>query len=234
MPRRHELHLQHADPASLDAMGRAIRDAVAHLEAAIGDVAYNLGFHTAPHEHSGRVPLARPPVAEPRHPGRVRAGHRRDDQRHAPERAADDAARRPHAGLTTGSSESAAITVSADYAVTPEQLWAVLEPIERHVDWMADAESIEFLTAEHRGVGTRFVCVTKVGPIRLPRRAWRSRRGSRAAMGVRHDGLVTGDGRFTLEPLDERPRTRFTWTEELTRPVVARRAGRRPASAVAR
>lgn len=53
MPRRHELHLQHADPQSLEAMGRAIRDAVAHLEAAIGDVAYNLGFHTAPHEHSG-------------------------------------------------------------------------------------------------------------------------------------------------------------------------------------
>ena len=53
MPRRHELHLQHADPASVDAMGRAIRDAVAHLEAAIGDVAFNIGFHTAPHEHSG-------------------------------------------------------------------------------------------------------------------------------------------------------------------------------------
>ena len=35
-------------------MGRAIRDAVAHLESAIGDVAYNLGFHTAPHEHSGQ------------------------------------------------------------------------------------------------------------------------------------------------------------------------------------
>jgi len=53
MPRRHELHLQDADPQSLDAVGRAIRDAVAHLQAAIGDVAYNLGFHTAPHEHSG-------------------------------------------------------------------------------------------------------------------------------------------------------------------------------------
>lgn len=52
-PRRHEQHLQDADPQSLDAMGRAIRDAVAHLESAIGDVAYNLGFHTAPHEHSG-------------------------------------------------------------------------------------------------------------------------------------------------------------------------------------
>jgi len=53
MPRRHELHLQDADAESLEAMGRAIRDAVAHLEVALGSVAYNLGFHTAPHEHSG-------------------------------------------------------------------------------------------------------------------------------------------------------------------------------------
>jgi UDPglucose--hexose-1-phosphate uridylyltransferase len=53
MPRRHELHLQDADTESLEAMGRAIRDAVAHLESALGSVAYNLGFHTAPHEHSG-------------------------------------------------------------------------------------------------------------------------------------------------------------------------------------
>jgi len=54
MPRRHELHIQDADPISIESMGRAIRDAVAHLETALGDVAFNLGFHTAPHEHSGQ------------------------------------------------------------------------------------------------------------------------------------------------------------------------------------
>jgi UDPglucose--hexose-1-phosphate uridylyltransferase len=53
MPRNHEGHLQDADPASLDAMGRGIRDAVKHLSTAFGDLSYNLGFHTAPHEHSG-------------------------------------------------------------------------------------------------------------------------------------------------------------------------------------
>lgn len=53
MPRHHEGHLQAADDRSLDAMGRAIRDAVGQLESAIGDVAYNLGVHSAPHEHSG-------------------------------------------------------------------------------------------------------------------------------------------------------------------------------------
>ncbi len=54
MPRRHEPHLQDADVLSLEAMGPAIRDAVGHLNAAIGDIAYNIGFHTAPHEHAGQ------------------------------------------------------------------------------------------------------------------------------------------------------------------------------------
>ena len=37
------------------------------------------------------------------------------------------------------------------------------------------------------------------------------------SMGVRHDGVVTGTGRFTLQPLD-RGRTRFQWEEELAFP----------------
>lgn len=54
MPRRHEGHLQDADAGSLDAVGRGIRDALKHLKASLGDLSYNLGFHTAPHEHSGQ------------------------------------------------------------------------------------------------------------------------------------------------------------------------------------
>jgi hypothetical protein len=38
------------------------------------------------------------------------------------------------------------------------------------------------------------------------------------AMGVRHTGLVTGTGIFTLAPLDGGTRTRFTWSEKLTFP----------------
>lgn len=53
MPRRHEGHLQAADDVSLDAMGKAIRDTVAALTASLGDVAFNLGIHSAPHEHTG-------------------------------------------------------------------------------------------------------------------------------------------------------------------------------------
>ena len=110
------------------------------------------------------------------------------------------------------------ITVSADFDAPPAAVWSVLEPVERHVDWMADAESIRFLDDRTRGVGTRFECVTVVGPIRLADvmeiTEWQPER----RMGVRHDGVVTGTGRFTLEPLDGGRRTRFAWTEDLTFP----------------
>ena len=53
VPRRHELHLQDSDDASLEAVGRTLRDATAFLNKALGDVAYNIGFHTAPHAHTG-------------------------------------------------------------------------------------------------------------------------------------------------------------------------------------
>jgi UDPglucose--hexose-1-phosphate uridylyltransferase len=54
MPREHGAHLQDAGHATLSAIGRGIRDAVKHLNAALGDIAYNVGFHTAPHEHGGQ------------------------------------------------------------------------------------------------------------------------------------------------------------------------------------
>jgi hypothetical protein len=108
------------------------------------------------------------------------------------------------------------ITVSADYDITPARLWELLEPIERHVEWMADAESIDFTSAQRRGVGTRFICVTKVGPIRMRDRMSITVWEPEQRMGVRHEGLVTGSGVFVLEPIDGGRRTRFTWTEELT------------------
>ncbi|NND76154.1 MAG: galactose-1-phosphate uridylyltransferase [Ilumatobacter sp.] len=54
IPRVHEPHLPDADDDSLVAVGQALRDSIAHLNAAIGDIAFNLGFHTAPHQHTGQ------------------------------------------------------------------------------------------------------------------------------------------------------------------------------------
>ncbi len=110
------------------------------------------------------------------------------------------------------------IRVSIEINATPDDVWAVLEPIERHIDWMADAESITFTSQTNRGVGTSFICVTKVGPIRLNdvMRITEWSPGSR--MGVSHHGIVTGSGRFILTPGSRPGTTNFTWDEALSFP----------------
>lgn len=109
------------------------------------------------------------------------------------------------------------IRVSIDISAPIERVWQIVEPVERHVDWMADAESIDFVTDQRRGVGTSFLCRTKVGPIRLTDKMRITRWEPNRAMGVEHVGLVTGSGEFTLTALDN-SRTQFVWEEKLTFP----------------
>ena len=110
------------------------------------------------------------------------------------------------------------IAVSIEIDATPERVWQIVEPVERHVDWMHDAVAIRFQTEQHRGVGTAFLCDTKVGPIKLVDQMEITEWEPNVAMGVRHTGLVTGTGQFTLTPIDMGRRTRFAWTEELRFP----------------
>ncbi len=49
VPTDHEGELARAMPRDLVAVGRAVRDALARLQTLVGDVAYNVVFHTAPH-----------------------------------------------------------------------------------------------------------------------------------------------------------------------------------------
>ena len=110
------------------------------------------------------------------------------------------------------------ISVSIEIDATTERVWEVVEPVERHVDWMHDAVAIRFETDQTRGVGTRFLCDTKVGPIELVDKMEITEWRPGEAMGVRHTGIVTGTGMFTLTPIDLGRRTRFTWAEELIFP----------------
>ncbi len=48
LPGSHEPFAERAAPTSLEAMGRAVRDALARLRRVVGDVAYNVVLHTAP------------------------------------------------------------------------------------------------------------------------------------------------------------------------------------------
>lgn len=49
IPEHHEGHLRDAAPVDLAAVGHVIRDALARLRDLLGDVSYNLVFHTLPH-----------------------------------------------------------------------------------------------------------------------------------------------------------------------------------------
>jgi carbon monoxide dehydrogenase subunit G len=99
----------------------------------------------------------------------------------------------------------------------PAAVWARLADIADHVNWMADAAAIRFSGDRRRGVGTRFECDTVVGPLTtvdvMEVVEWQDGE----AIGVRHSGVVTGTGRFTLAAVSG-GRTRLAWDEDLSFP----------------
>lgn len=127
------------------------------------------------------------------------------------------------------------IGVGIELRAPPSIVWADIRRVDTHADWMHDAVAIRMTGESTEGVGTTFDCDTRVGPLRLTDRMEITEWVEERVMGVRHVGLVTGDGRFTLEPVGH-DRTRFTWQETLTFPwwlggplgaVVGRRLLRR-------
>lgn len=111
----------------------------------------------------------------------------------------------------------ATIRVHTTIDATPDQVWEAVEDIATHVEWMHDAVAIRFTSDSTAGVGTTFDCDTKVGPFRLTDQmeitAWDPPR----TMGVRHVGVVTGSGEFTIDPADG-GRSTFSWRERLVFP----------------
>lgn len=109
------------------------------------------------------------------------------------------------------------IRVEAELAAGIEEVWEDVCDIASHVEWMHDAETIVFTSTRHRGVGATFDCLTRVGPIRLTDRMEITEWVHGEAIGVRHVGLVTGEGRFTLTPTAHGT-TCFVWAETLQFP----------------
>jgi len=112
----------------------------------------------------------------------------------------------------------ARVRCEVEIDATTDEVWAHIADVSTHTDWMRDAQAIRLLTEQTEGVGTRYECDTKVGPLTMTDIMeiidWRPG----VAMGVRHEGVVTGAGMFTLTPIDLDRRTRFAWTEELRFP----------------
>jgi len=111
---------------------------------------------------------------------------------------------------------SPAINIQHHYPVSVERLWSELEQIDRHVLWMADAVKITFTTPQERGLGTTFTCLTKVGPISLTDVMTITEWEDQRSMGVRHSGIVTGEGLFTLQSSETG--STLTWAETLAFP----------------
>ena len=102
-------------------------------------------------------------------------------------------------------------------AAAPKSVWRELEHIERHPQWMEDCVAIRFEGRKRRGLGTRFVAVTRVLGITVDDAMEIVRWDPARAMGVVHHGVVSGTGEFRL-----RRRlaggTRLCWTEHLQFP----------------
>ena len=91
-----------------------------------------------------------------------------------------------------------------------------LRHIERHVHWMHDAVAINFSGDQREGVGTQFLCTTKVGPFVTRDTMVITQWTENEVMGVEHRGLIRGVGTLRLEPRGAT--TVLTWRETLRFP----------------
>jgi len=110
----------------------------------------------------------------------------------------------------------ARIQISQVIDRTPSEVWNEMRHIERHVNWMHDAVEIRFTSDSREGIGTSFVCLTKVGPFKtqdvMTITEWRENE----VMGVAHAGLIRGVGKFTI--LRQGPGSLIVWEEKLEFP----------------
>lgn len=121
------------------------------------------------------------------------------------------------------------LRVSTPITSRPARAWEAVADLAGHVEWMADAVAIRFLTDQRRGVGTAFECDTKVGPFvtvdHMRVLAWDEGR----SLTVEHVGLIRGTGVLSVEPSGDgavvlwEERLRFPWW--LGGPVAALAAG---------
>ena len=111
------------------------------------------------------------------------------------------------------------------------EVWDDVRHIASHVEWMKDAISIQFHDGPgesgtrdqadgpaREGVGVQFSCRTKVGPIVLNDHMEVTEWADSRLIGIRHRGLVTGEGQLRLAPLDQ-AQTEVVWEERLVFPA---------------
>ena len=109
------------------------------------------------------------------------------------------------------------ISIQVEIAAPPKVVWAAIADVRTHTDWMADAQAIRLTSEKTEGVGTTFECDTQVGLLRTKDQMMVTEWVPGLLMGVRHEGLVLGEGRFSLTGNGSES-TLFAWTENLVFP----------------
>ena len=101
-------------------------------------------------------------------------------------------------------------------AAPPGRVWAELADLGSHPEWMRDAGTVEFMTGQTAGTGTRMRVPTRVGPLRttdlMTVVEWEDGR----LIAVEHRGSVSGVGRFEIRPSGSG--TELRWSETLRFP----------------
>lgn len=124
---------------------------------------------------------------------------------------------------------SVTIEICTTVGAPPGTVWAAVERIESHTEWMKDAVRITFTSEQRSGVGAAFECLTRVGPLSVTDHFVVTTWEPGEAMGIEHRGAVTGTGEFRLTPEGDGA-TRFCWEERLRFPwwlgsVIGERVG---------
>jgi carbon monoxide dehydrogenase subunit G len=108
------------------------------------------------------------------------------------------------------------ITVRLCIPASLEAVWDELADLSSHVEWMADAHALRFLTDRRSGVGTRLEVDTRFGPLRTTDVMEFTEWDPPHRMAVRHEGLFTGVGEFTLTA--DGDATALRWREQISFP----------------
>lgn len=101
-----------------------------------------------------------------------------------------------------------------------EKVWAAIEDVESHHEWMMDAESIEPVEQEPQQpfvVGNRYLAKTKVGPFKIDDYLTITNIKKPNLLEASHDGVVKGMGSFVLVDLGS-DETKLIWSEKLKFP----------------
>ena len=109
------------------------------------------------------------------------------------------------------------VIVSVEINAPLDAVWKEAADLASHVEWMADAETIRFISDTQQGVGTKMAVETRVGPLTTTDIIEVTEWVEPSTIGVVHSGVVTGTGAFELQPVSETT-TRFQWREQLDLP----------------